>query len=180
MATVGQEIVNPRTGQRMTFRQTAVSSGRALVQIDTTNPPGPAEPEHVHPEQESSAEVLRGTLHFSIRGTTHVVPAGGKIVIPANTPHYFWNQGDGAADAIQEFRPALRIEDFFVTYFGLARDGLLNDQGLPSPLRTAALTDAFWREIRVTSPPEAVQRLFATLLGPVGRWRGYGTEANEG
>lgn len=115
-----------------------------------------------------------GTLHFSIRGVAHVVPAGGKIVIPANTPHYFWNTGAEDAVAVQEFRPALRTEDFFATYFGLARDGLLNDRGLPVPLRTAVLTDAFWREIRVTRPPEAIQRLFAAILGPVGRRRGYG------
>lgn len=173
MANIGDEIVNPRTGQRMRFVRTAAESGGAVLVVETVNPHGPAEPEHVHPEQESTARILAGTLHFSIRGRTHTVPTGGKIVIPANIPHKFWNEGDEEAVATQEFRPALRIEDFFETYFGLARDGLLNAQGLPNPLRTAVLTRAFWREIRVTRPPAPVQRAFATLLGPLGRWRGY-------
>ena len=158
MAHVGGEIVNPRTGQRMRFLQTADSSGGAIPGIETTNPRGPAEPEHVHPEQESSARVLAGTLHFSIRGRTHVAAAGATIVIPPDTPHYFWNEGDEEARAIQAFRPALRIEDFFETYFALAREGLLNARGLPSLLRTAVLTQGFWREIRVTRPPVPVQR----------------------
>jgi hypothetical protein len=57
MAKAGDEIVNPRTGQRMVFLKT----GGELVQIDTYNPPtGVPEPKHVHPFQESGAEVLSG------------------------------------------------------------------------------------------------------------------------
>jgi hypothetical protein len=92
MMKTGEAIVNPRTGQRMIFRQTAGDTGGALLQIETVNPRGPAEPEHVHPHQES---------------------------------------------------------------------------------RAAVLTADFWDEIRVTRPPERVQRVFATLLALLGRLRGY-------
>jgi quercetin dioxygenase-like cupin family protein len=173
MANVGEAIVNPRTGQRMRFLRTAATSDGAVFEVETVNPRGPAEPEHVHPEQESGARVVAGTLHFSIRGKTHVVPAGGAITIAANTPHNFWNAGAEEAVAVQFFRPALRIEDFFESYFGLARDGLLNAQGLPGLLRMAVMTQDFWREIRVTQPPAPVQRAFAALVSPLGRWRGY-------
>ncbi|MFN8512210.1 MAG: cupin domain-containing protein [Chloroflexia bacterium] len=170
----GEEIVNPRTGQRMIFRQTAGDTGGALLRIETFNPRGPAEPEHVHPLQESNARVLAGALHFNVRGRVQVVRAGETIVIPANTPHNFWNDGEEVAQAIQEFRPALRTEDFFETYFALARDGKLNAQGMPpSLLHLAVLTAAYWEVIRVTRPPVPVQRIFATLLAPLGRWRGY-------
>lgn len=170
----GDEIVNPRTGQRMIFRRTAAETGGTLLQIETFNPPGPAEPEHVHPHQESNARVLAGALHFSVRGRVQVVRAGETIVIPANTPHYFWNEGEEVAHAIQEFRPASRTEEFFETYFGLARDGKLNAQGMPpSLLHLAVLTAEFWDVIRVTRPPIPIQRLFAALLAPIGRRRGY-------
>jgi len=169
----GDEIVNPRTGQRMIFRQTAKDTGGTLLQIETINPRGPAEPEHVHPLQESNATVLAGRLHFSLRGRTQIVRAGETIVIPPNVPHYFWNDDEEEAHAIQEFRPALRTEDFFETYFALARDGKLNAQGLPNLLHTAVITDAFWDVIRVTRPPVPIQRIFATLLAPLGRRRGY-------
>src|SRR5690348_15372343 len=108
MAHTGEEIVNPRTGQRMLFRQTATDTNGKLLQVETVNPAHrPAEPEPIHPEQVSSAEVLAGTLWFNIAGEVRRVPAGEKIVIPAGVPHYFWNEGDEDARAIQELRPAL-------------------------------------------------------------------------
>ena len=54
MAKAGDEIVNPRTGQRMVFLKTGSGTNGELVQIDTYNPPtGVPEPEHVHPYQQS-------------------------------------------------------------------------------------------------------------------------------
>ena len=140
MAYQGEEIVNPRTGQRMVFLQTAEDTDGALLQLETVNPGhSPAEPEHVHPLQESSAEVIAGALYFSVRGEIQIVRAGDKIVIPPNTPHSFWNGGDVDARAVQEFRPALRIESFFETWFGLAHDGKLNEKGMPSVLQLAVM-----------------------------------------
>ena len=154
MAYAGEVITNPRTGQRMLFRQTGSDTGGVLLQIESVNPPhGPAEPEHIHVRQESSAEVLAGVLHFRVRGEVQVVQTGEKIMIPANTPHFFWNEGSEDAHAIQEFRPALRTEDLFEILFGLARDGKLDEKGMPSLLNLAVLAPAFGDEIRPTSPP---------------------------
>jgi quercetin dioxygenase-like cupin family protein len=173
MARQGQEIANPRTGQTMRFIETAGSTGGALLRIETVNPPtGRPEPEHVHPEQESSAEVLEGDLRFRVDGVEHVVRAGEKLVIPANTPHTFWNDGTAPARAIQEFRPALRIEDFFETYFALAQAGALNAEGMPSLLQTAVLLPAYAREMRPTSPPWPLIWLLGAVLGPIARARG--------
>lgn len=169
MAGIGDEIINPRTGQRMRFRQTDGAS----LQIETVNPPGPPEPEHVHPCQESSAAVLAGALHFSVRGRVQVVHAGERIVIPPNTPHYFWNEGEEEARAIQEVRPALRTEAFFRTYFGLAGDGKMDERGMPSLLQLAVMVPAFADVMRPTHPPWPILRLLALVLAPLARVRGY-------
>lgn len=169
MTGIGNEIVNPRTGQRMRFLQTDGSQ----LQIETVNPPGPPEPEHVHPCQESSATVLAGALHFAVRGRVQVAHAGERIDIPPNTPHYFWNAGEEEARAIQEFRPALRTEAFFRTYFGLARDGKMDENGMPSLLQLAVMVPAFADVMRPTRPPWPVLRLLALVLAPLGRMRGY-------
>lgn len=174
MAYQGDEIVNPRTGQRMIFRQTARETGGAFLQIETVNPPHTAmEPEHVHVLQESSATVLTGALHFSVRGEVRVVRAGETIVIPPKTPHRFWNEGEVDAHAIQEFRPALRTDTFFESLFGMAGDGKLNENGMPSLLQLAVMVPAFGDEIRPTSPPWSVLRIVGWLLGPIARARGY-------
>lgn len=174
MATSGSDIFNPRTGQRTIFRQTAQDTGGALLQIETHHAPhSPPEPEHVHPFQESRCEMLSGSLHFHIGAEMHAIGPGESVEIPRDVPHYFWNDSDEEARAIQEFRPALKIEDFFATYFALARENKLNRQGLPNLLQLAVLMQEYDREIRVTQPPRLVQQLLMWTLGPLGRLRGY-------
>jgi hypothetical protein len=65
VAKAGDEIVNPRTRQRMVFLKTGTETGGELLRIDSYNPPSPLlESEHVHPLQESGAEVISGSLRF--------------------------------------------------------------------------------------------------------------------
>jgi mannose-6-phosphate isomerase-like protein (cupin superfamily) len=168
------EIFNPRTGQRMRFLLTAADTRGELLRIETTNPPtGVAEPLHVHPRQESRAEVVAGSLRFVVEGQERRLGPGEAIGIPAGVPHHFCNDGEEDAVAIQEFRPALRTQQFFETYFGLAERGELDEHGKPSLLRFAVLAPAFADEIRLVSPTWSVQRAVCALLAPIARLRGY-------
>src|SRR5215203_4114138 len=177
MAKAGDEIVNPRTGQRMVFLKTSTETGGELVQIDTYNPPtGVAEPEHVHPFQESGAEVLSGSLRFRIGGEERLVKAGESITIPANTLHFFWNDGEQEAHTVQWFRPALKIDRFFESFLGLAQAGKLDEKGLPSLWQLAVMVPQFGDEIRLTSPPWVVQKSVFGALAPVGRMLGHRPE----
>jgi quercetin dioxygenase-like cupin family protein len=174
MGQTEQEIRNPRTGQRMRFRQTGDDTEGALLQIESVNPPtGVAEPEHVHPNQESRAEVIAGTLRFVVEGQEHRLGPGEAITIPAGTPHYFVNDGEDEAVSLQEFRPALRTADLFRTLFGLAEQGKLDERGMPSLLTLALLGPKFADEIRAASPPWPVQRVAFAVLAPIARLRGY-------
>jgi quercetin dioxygenase-like cupin family protein len=168
-----EEIHNPRTGQRMRFRQTAAETEGTLLRIESVNPPtGVAEPEHIHPRQESRAEVIAGTLRFVVEGEERRLGPGDAITIPAGTPHYFVNDGEDDAVSIQEFRPALRTADFFKALFDLAERGKLDDRGMPSLLTLALVGPRFANEIRATSPPWPVQRVAFALLAPLARLRG--------
>ena len=81
------------------------------------NPPSaPLESEHVHPFQESGAEVISGSLRFRVGGEERSVKAGESITIPVDTPHHFWNDGEEVAHSVQWFKPALKIDRFFETY----------------------------------------------------------------
>ena len=65
MAHEAQQISNPRSGQRMTF----VELRDDLLRIETVNPPTTErEPVHVHPKQQSGAEVVAGSLVFEVAG----------------------------------------------------------------------------------------------------------------
>lgn len=174
MTQTGRELFNPRTGQRMRFLLTAADTNGELLRLETVNPPGgDAEPMHIHPFQESRAEVVAGTLRFHVNGATRHVGAGEAITIPAGVPHHFANDGDEDVVAIQELRPALRTAEFFQTYFGLAERGELDRQGKPSLLRSAILGREFAAEIRLASPPWLLQHAAYALLAPIARLRGY-------
>lgn len=177
MARAGDEIFNPRTGQRMVFLETGEETGGRSLWIDTYNPPtGVPEPEHVHPSQESGLEMISGLLRFSVGGEERVVSAGESITIPANTPHYFCNDGEEEAHSMQWFRPSLKTDRFFETLFGLAQDGKLNEEGLPSPLQLAVSGSFFADEVRATSPPWVIQQALFRVLAPVGKLLGYQPE----
>jgi len=174
MATSGMEIVNPRTGQRVRFVDTAHDSQGALVGLEcVSSPSSEREPEHLHPYQENIFEVHSGQLRFKIGDGERLLGAGERLVIPPAVPHCFWVEGVEEARYRQEFRPALQIERFFEVLFGLAREDKLNARGMPPFLMLGVFGQAFWDEVRVTQPPAWVQRLTYAALAPIGRVCGY-------
>lgn len=170
MAHLGQQITNTRTGQRMTF----VELQRDSLRIDSVNPPtDEREPLHVHPKQESGAELVSGSLVFEVNGVQRKLAPGDSISIPPNTPHRFWNDGHEDAHSIGFFRPALTIAEFFETLFALANAGKLDAKGMPRPLQLAVMVPRFGDEIRTVRPPWPVLRAVAMVLKPLARARGY-------
>jgi quercetin dioxygenase-like cupin family protein len=173
MAHAGDEIENPRTGQRMVFLHTGAETRGESLRIECFNPAtGVDEPEHCHPFQESRAEVISGTLRFRVAGEVQEVRAGETHTIAAGVPHSFGNYGDQEAHWIAEFRPALRTDAFFESLFDLAARDQLNEHGMPSLLQLAVSVPAFAQEIRVTRPPWPVQKILFAVLGPIARLRG--------
>ncbi len=170
MARAGQQISNPRTGQLMTFLELRDD----LLRIDTVNPvTDEREPLHVHPKQESGAELISGSLVFEVDGVETALAPGDSISVPANTPHRFWNDGEEDAHAIQYFRPALATAAFFETLFALAARDQLDAKGMPRPLQLAVMVPEFENEIRPLNPPWPVLRAAALVLAPLARARGY-------
>lgn len=171
---MAHEISNPRTGQRMIFRKTGKDTNGQLLEVESFNPPSPmAEPEHVHPFQESGCDVISGVLKFKIDGKVQTVRAGESVVIPAGIPHYFWNEGTDVAHHIGWFKPALTIENFFTSYFALARDGKLNEKGMPNFFLISMLSLRHQNDIRVVSPPWVIQKPLFVIIAPIAKALGY-------
>jgi quercetin dioxygenase-like cupin family protein len=157
----------------MRFILTGEETDGEVLRVESLNPPSDeVEPLHVHPFQESSSGVTSGHLRFLVGGEETLLGPGDAITIPPGTPHCFSVSGAEEARSIAEFRPALRIADFFRTYFELAERGDLDGDGKPSLLRSALLGPEFADEIRLVSPPWPLQRLVYFALGPLARMRG--------
>jgi quercetin dioxygenase-like cupin family protein len=174
VAVVGQTIENPISGERITWRETAVSSGGELLAFDLELQPGAAvAAEHLHLRQEERFAVAAGTIGLSVSGRETALGPGEEVIVPPGTAHHWWNGGDEGAVVGVELRPALESEVFFETLFGLARDGKTNAKGIPGLLQIAvAYADLGESCSRLTRPPVSVQRLVLTPLAPIGRMLG--------
>jgi quercetin dioxygenase-like cupin family protein len=162
----GEELVNPVTGVRTVFRETARDTHGELLQVEWRGGPEWAMgADHVHPLQEERFEVLAGRLGLRVGGTRSVHRPGEVAVIPPSAPHTAWNAGDEEIHVLVDFRPALRTEALLDTMVGLAREGRTNGGGAPrSRLQTAVILDHFRDEFQFARPPLVARR---GLLGPV-------------
>ena len=178
MARAGDELVNPATGLRTRFRETAATTNGELLQVDWIGEPRwTTGPDHVHPCQEERFEVLSGRLGLRVEGDERSHAAGDVVVVPAGMPHRAWNAGDGEVHVLVDFRPALRTETAFETLAGLARDGLTIGPGVPrDPLRLALVLREFACEIQFARPPAAIQKALLGPLAAVARRLGYRAE----
>ena len=158
----------------MIFLQTGKETNGRLLEIESFNPKSDMrEPIHVHPKQESSAQVITGRLHFLVNDKEQVVGPGEKIIIPAGVPHCFWNEDDIEAHSIQQFTPALKIDEFFESFFALAKDNKLSKSGMPPFLQLPLMGIKHRNEIRVTNPPWVIQLLSYLILAPISFLMGY-------
>ena len=176
MAYAGQKLVNPASGERLTFRTTSAETNGELVVVDLELPPGGRVPGglHVHPVQEERFEVLDGTMRLRLGGKRVVAGPGDVVVVPPGVAHDFAN--GGATDALVrvEVRPALKMEELFETAVALAEQGRTMLGGIPRPLDLALFTRRFEQEVQKAFLPRRLQRIALAPLAWLARRRGYG------
>ncbi len=174
MITKGQTLVNPVTGERMTFLETSAETDGAYVRIELR-----AEPQafvaaaHVHPAQVETFEVVSGTFGAKVAGKTIEAKAGDALVVEPGQAHKWWNAGAGELVFRCELRPALRFESLIETMFALAAAGKTNKKGLPNPFRLAVIARAHFDTVRLPFPPALLQRAALAGGAPLGSLLGY-------
>ncbi len=175
--------MNPASGERITFRQTAADTNGELVSIDLALPAGGRVPGglHIHPLQEERFEVVEGTMHFRLRRERILAGPGDVVIVPPGVPHDFANGGDEDALVRVEVRPALQMEQLFETAVALAEQGRTMRRGIPKPLDLALFTRRFAQEVQAAFPPLWLQRVaLAPLAWLAGRRDSGGVLAGNG
>ena len=123
MATAGETIENPVTGERFKWHQTAADTGGRLVRHEGwVRPGGGVRTEHVHRHSEERFELLAGRMALEIDGHRSTLAAGDSATAPAGVPHRWWNDGDDELHFVVEVDPPLRFELVIETMFRLARE----------------------------------------------------------
>ena len=175
MAARGQTLVNPVSGERITFRETAAETDGELIAIDLELAPGGRVPggRHVHPLQEERFEMVKGRMRFRIGREQTFAGRGEVVLVPPGVPHDFANAGHEGALVRVEIRPALKMEQLFETAVALAEEGRTMMNGIPKPLDLALFTREFEQEVHAAFPSVWLQRLSLAPLAWLARRRGY-------
>lgn len=175
MAKPNDLFENTHNGNKLQFLITSAESKGEVVKVKVWTPTGvPMPPEHIHPLQTDSMEIIQGQMRVKIDGHEQVLSAGEKIVVPKNTPHRTWVEGSTELIVIHELRPALNTEAFFETQMALAAQGKSNANGVPKNfLQFAAILNENYGELFVTTPPVPVQKFVAKVIGGLGKLLGY-------
>lgn len=181
MARAGETIEHPLTGERLTFLETAATTGGEFLKISIEMAPGGSLPRpHVHPRAEERFEVGEGRVQIKTAGKTRVAEAGETVIVPRGASHVWGNPFDAPASVAVTLRPAFRMETFFETYFGLAGDGKFSTRTqLPSFLQAVLLSHEYREDIGLPGFTGAAMRGLGLVLAPLARARGYRSRYEE-
>jgi quercetin dioxygenase-like cupin family protein len=170
MAFSGQVLDNPVSGERFIFQQTADDTAGRLLAFDlVVSPVGRVPGGHVHPVQQESFEVLRGTMRFRKGLRTVIAHPGDVVVVPPGSFHQFANAGNEEAVVRVRVEPAMRMEQLYETVAALAAEGRTLRSGMPKPLDLAAFMREFEQEVQAPVAPALVRAALAPLAWVAGR-----------
>ncbi len=131
-------------------------------------------PEHMHPKQTETFEIINGTAGFKLNGKEQILLAGQNITVPMNAPHKFRNAGDNELVMVVELKPALKTEFFLETFYSLAKDGKSDKNSVPNNfLHFMTILNEYYGEQFIIGPPIPVQKLLAKVVGGLGKLLGY-------
>jgi len=174
MAKTNQIIESKTYGDKAKFLVTAEDSKGALLRAQVWIQPGAAgPPEHYHPIQSESFEVLKGQLNLIHQGQELILRPGEKFTVEPNVLHKWSNGGKEELEAIVELRPALKTEYFLESMYALDQKGKLDKKGLPNPLQFAAILHECYGELYVINPPIFIQKFMAKVVGRLAKWMGF-------
>ena len=167
-------IKNPVQGDTIIFKKTAKDTDGKLLEFQMLiEPTASGPPQHIHPEAEEQFEVLSGKVQAKIGNQKYHFEQGDSFTVPSGTAHAWWNEGNEQAKVQVRLTPATRMEDFLRTWYALAKDGKMNDNGLPSIWQLATTSKKYLDSVHLVKPPLIVQKILWNILSPVAQILGY-------
>lgn len=167
-STSPETIVNPVTGDCMTFLHSSQESQGNYVKIRFDLPPGAkGSPLHFHTAMDETFTVLEGCLDMEIgqKGNWRKLQPGESVLVPAGMHHSFCNNSQDWVTFTTENQPATGFEQFIRGLYGLAIDGKVNFEGMPTNLLQLAILLKLADTIPVGIPPFIFRLLINALVG---------------
>jgi quercetin dioxygenase-like cupin family protein len=162
-AQAPRRIYHPTQKDYATFLETSAQTGgkHSLLEIELA--PGGGNVPHYHLTYSERFEVLEGELEVHVGTETHTLRPGDTKTAQINTLHNFKNSTDKTTRFLIELVPGhTGFEQSLQIVYGLAVDGKVNKQGLPTNIYHLALVFVMG-EGRVPGVMSLVMPLFRFL-----------------
>ena len=162
-----ETIVNPVTGDRMTFMQPSSQHQGQYAKIRFDLPPGAkGSPLHYHTKMDETFTVLSGCLDMEVgrKNNRRTLQAGESLQVPAGMHHSFCNSSGEWVTFTTENRPAAGFEQFLRGLYGLAIDSKVNSDGMPTNVLEMAILLKLSDTISVGIPSFLFGLLLNTLV----------------
>jgi mannose-6-phosphate isomerase-like protein (cupin superfamily) len=153
MAKPGETIVNPVTGEEITWVRVDPD---VLEWDDVWTRAGHRAAPHVHPAMEERWTVIEGRAAFRIGGDgskdgeERLIAAGESITAPAGVPHEGWNPTEKPVRLRVTMTPALRWAEVVEQLFRWAAEGRTDETGTPELDLIVGMLREYSREL---APP---------------------------
>ena len=128
-------ITNPIFDDEVRFVQTAEESGGEVTELEIRLQPGGGNELHFHETYEEVFTAVEGALGVRLgkNGEEQVLAPGESITVKRGQVHAFFNPGDEEILFKVELKPGhTGFEHSLRIMYGLAHDGMVNDQGMPT------------------------------------------------
>lgn len=113
-------------------------SATTVLEMDVA--PNTGNPKHYHTLFEETFEVLEGELFIGKDKMTTTLKSGGSITVPIGSVHFFKNKTDLNCRIRIILNPGnTDFEDAMSIYYGLKKDGLISNAGVPKKLSDLAI-----------------------------------------
>ncbi|HXF29968.1 MAG TPA: cupin domain-containing protein [Solirubrobacterales bacterium] len=173
MSRRGEVFDNPISGERaIVITDPFDHPDGVLVSELHVQPGGRVVVAHRHPSLVERFHVLRGEVGFLIGEKEHLLGPGGSAEVPTGVLHDWWQVGEEEAVVVVEVDPGVRFVEMVGTFFGLARHGKVDKNGMPRPLQLALSAKDYRDTMIVAKPPPWVQTIIFGVLAPIARARG--------
>jgi len=127
-------IMNPASGETVTFLETAEESGGAHVVLQIEIAPGGGAAPHAHRYETEAFEVLAGTVDLQVGTQRIALAVGGTATVSPETLHGFHNSTAVPATLRVTASPPEHLERGLRATYYMMREGLLPKQPLVAAL----------------------------------------------
>jgi quercetin dioxygenase-like cupin family protein len=162
-------IDNRHTGEWLRLRRVR-ENGLEVLELEGGVPPrGEGPPEHVHVGQLEEGYVVSGVLTATVNGSRITARAGQSVVLPADVPHRWWNEGDEPLVFKGRATPAGNLDQFLQGIFAIVNAG---PKDRPSLFHLAHLLHRNRHAHRMLMLPGWLQRVLFPVVIAVGHLAG--------